>query len=261
VRLVELQNPQPPNAPCCPPPDFSGYEFGATCTDAGGCVRWVGTVGDYYEHQDRRSLGGFRGARLQCTPHYADWALDGPFYIAGAEIVPSSMYVVEQLAASCAGLEDTCGDLVQSWSLATTRHGDVVGLFNPPSTTSQPDALDVAALVNHFRHLPGAPHKPSAQLQPNLPELNLNVSALDIAIGVDAFRGNPYALSGPCPCPSTVLCAAIPCTTAGSCSGGLCVRSCVGGSAGGLPCLSDAHCPSGVCGSGFCRDRCGRCSP
>ncbi|MFH1108637.1 MAG: hypothetical protein V1790_05500, partial [Planctomycetota bacterium] len=48
VTMVDLQNPQPPNAICCPPKDFHTYES-ATCTGdpvpGGGCARWVGKPG------------------------------------------------------------------------------------------------------------------------------------------------------------------------------------------------------------------------
>jgi hypothetical protein len=261
VRLTELQNPQPPNAGCCPPPDFSAYEYGASCTDPGDCERWVGPVVDVYEHQNALGLGGHRMARLQCAPYYTHWIQEGPFYIAGAEIVPSSLYDLDQLGASCMGNEDTCLDIIASFSLATTRHGDVAAPFDPPSGGTQPDGVDVTSLVNHFRHVSGAPRKPAAQLQPNLPELNTNMNALDIVAGVDAFRGLAYAFSGPCPCPSTVVCNAMPCASAAQCgSGQTCVRTCAGGSAAGAPCLTDLHCPGGACGAGACRDRCGRCN-
>jgi hypothetical protein len=261
VRLTELQNPQPLNAGCCPPPDYSAYEHGASCTDPDDCERWVGPVVDVYEHQNALNLGGHRMARLQCAPYYTNWIQEGPFYIAGAEIVPSSLYDIDQLGASCMGNEDTCLDIIASFSLATTRHGDVAAPFDPPSGGTQPDGVDVTSLVNHFRHVSGAPRKPAAQLQPNLPELNTNMNALDIVAGVDAFRGLAYAFSGPCPCPSTVVCNAMPCASAAQCgSGQTCVRTCAGGSAAGAPCLTDLHCPGGACGPGACRDRCGRCN-
>jgi hypothetical protein len=115
-------------------------------------------------------------------------------------------------------------------------------------------------LVNKFRNLAGAPSKRISQIQPNLPELNADVNALDIVTVVDAFRGLAYPYSGPCPCPSAVTCDATVCTSAAHCSGGLCVKTCTGGVNIDQPCLTDAHCPSGACGTGFCRDRCGRCN-
>jgi hypothetical protein len=158
--------------------------------------------------------------------------------------------------------------------------------FNPPSASSQPDALDVVSAVNKFRNLTGAPKKNAVQIQPNVPDPGTDVNALDIVSIVDAFRGLAYSFSGPCACPSTVVCDATACTSAGQCSGGTCVKTCnggpydgqpcltnqgcrlcVGGIYDGLPCDADSGCPGGgcsvdgVCGSGFCRDRCGRCAP
>jgi hypothetical protein len=261
VRMLELQNPQPPNGPEFPPPDLSAYEFGPTCTDPDGCERWVAPVDEYFEFFEILSLGGFRAARLQCTPYYTDWAAEGPFYIYGAEIIPSSLYQVDQLDATCMGNENACPDIVQSLSLATARHGDTAEPFNPPSTTGQPNALDIVAIVDHYKHLPNAPKRVWVSLYPALPELNGSVDILDVANVVNAFKGFAYAYGGPCPCDSPVTCNATPCTSAAQCSGGLCVRTCVGGSNSGEPCFRNGNCLDGTCGPGFCRDRCGGCSP
>jgi hypothetical protein len=139
----------------------------------------------------------------------------------------------------------------------TRRAGDVASGFNPPLTTTQPDALDVAAVVNKLKNLPGALVKAITQLQPNLPELNANINALDIAAVVDGVKKVRYAFGGPCLCPSAVTCG-------GSCTGcaGLCVKTCSGGANAGDPCIdSTRHCPGGTCGTPLCRDRCGRCTP
>ena len=141
----------------------------------------------------------------------------------------------------------------------TRRSGDVASQWQPPSPSSQPDGNDVVALVNKFKNVPGAPSKAAAQIFGNVIELNLDVSGLDISAAVDAFKGLAFPYSGPCPCPSSVTCNATACASAASCSGGLCVKTCVGGVNLNQPCLSDAHCPSSTCGTGFCRDRCGRC--
>ncbi len=287
VRLVELQNPVPPNAPQFPAPDFSAYES-ATCGDAGGCVRWVGPPVTALESQDSPGIGNFHGARLQCTPHYHDWGGEGLVHITGGEIVPSSLYDAEHLSAICMGNEDTCQAVSAPITLTTARSGDIASPFNPPSTTTQPDGLDVAALVAKFKNLPGAPLRAAAQLQANVPDLNGDVDALDITADVDAFKGYAYAHNGPCPCPPQVSCNDVPCANASVCSGGTCVKTCSGGANNALPCINNKHCnycaggsfdglpcdpaamnpcpggtcsSDGVCGSGFCRDRCGRCSP
>jgi len=285
VTMVDLQNPVPPNLPQNPPPNFSAYEAGLNCTDPSGCVRWVGPPNTYLESQDSPGSGNYRAARLQCTPHYQDWTTAGLFYITGAEIVPSSAYDVHSFAASCATMETTCIDFSPTLRLTTARSGDVEAPFNPPSTTTQPDVTDVAQLVNKFKSLVGAPIKAISQLQPNLPELNADINALDILAVVDALKQKAYAFSGPCPCPSLMTCGSLappsgtPCATDAACialpalSGGgpgaKCVKTCVGGTNDGEQCINDTHghCPGGgVCGNGgttpgFCRDRCGRCTP
>lgn len=256
ITMTELQNPIPPNPPCCLPPDFSGYEAGASCVDPGGCVRWVGPPMGFLESQGNGASGTARIARLQCTPFEHDWFSEGPFYVHGAEIVPSSTYQIDL----CEDSDFLCGAIVAAGMAHTARWGDVASPFNPPSTSSQPDGLDVVALVNKFKNIAGSPSKPVAQLQPNVMELNTDVNALDIVAVVDGFRGQAYQYSGPCACPSSVTCDATPCTVPAQCTGGLCVKTCIGGTNGNQPCVADGHCPGGTCGTGFCRDRCGRCN-
>ncbi len=292
VRLNDLQNPQPPNAACCPSPDFSTFEAD-TCSAANeaiGCVRWVGPPQVFLESQDNPAIGEFRAARLQCTPLYHDWSSEGLIHVFGAEVVSSSTYGAENVAVVCKGTEDDCDMVSAALTLATARHGDVAAAFNPPDSSTQPDALDIANLVNKFKSLPGAPSKVSAQLQPNLPDPNADLNALDIATCVDAFRALAYRFSGPCPCPSQVPCDVTACTDSSQCTGphgagARCIRTCVSGPSTGLPCLGDVHCgrcaggtrpdapcdadagcpdalcDPGVCGPGFCRDRCERCTP
>jgi len=256
VTMIDLQHPIPANLSQFPPPDFSGFEVG-TCSDPGGCARWVGKPGTFYESQGPPQSGPYRAARLQCEPYYHDFGGEGLFHVIGAEIVPSSAYEVEVFSVVCKGVEDTCTAASAPVTMYTRRYGDVEEPYNPPSTTNQPNAIDVAQLVNKFKSLPGAPIKARVQVQPNLPELNASVNALDIASVVDAVKGFAYVFSGPCPCPSTVTCG-------GSCTGcpGMCVKVCTSGDNVGEPCINNTHCPSGACAStGTCRDQCGRCSP
>jgi len=166
------------------------------------------------------------------------------------------------------GSETGCTDVSAPLTMTTRRSGDLELPFNPPSTTGQPDVTDVAQLVNKFKNLLGAPVKARSQLQPNLPELNADINALDIVAVVDAVKQRAYAFSGPCPCPSTVTCASLACSSTKPCvtafgAGATCVKTCSGpGSLADEPCINNSHCTgSGTCGSGFCRDRCGRCSP
>ena len=282
VTLISLHHPLPANAPCCPPPDFSAFEYGY-CTAVGEenyCRRWVGKPATFLEDQGSPGGASFRAARLQCTPFLHDWSTEGIFHIVGAEIIPSSVYQI-QAGPSC----------VAPITVSTARWGDVSADFNPPSTTTQPDVTDVLQLVNKFKSLPGALSKATTQLQPNLPELNADINALDIVAVVAAVKQLAYSFSGPCPCPSAVTCGSLACTKSTPCvtafgAGSMCVKTCVGGDNDGQPCIIDSHCPGSTCGvkrcsenesectsndpcpspqkcqaGGFCRDSCGRCTP
>jgi hypothetical protein len=231
----------------------------------------VGKPGTFLESQDAPGIGNFKAARVQCAPYYHDWGSEGTIHVVGAEVIPSSSYEVEVFAASCMGNEATCLDVSAPVTIGTRRFGDIAAAFNPPSTTTQPDAIDITQLVNKLKNVTGAPLKVKAQLQPNLPELNADVNALDIVAVVDAVKQLAYAFSGPCPCPSQAACGALACP-AGSAvctssanqglgTGALCIKTCTGGANDGDPCVSTTHCPGGTCGTDFCRDRCGRCTP
>jgi hypothetical protein len=295
VTMVDLQHPKPANLTAQAPSNFTTYDTRlngvcnggtlnghhcdadadcpplpvvvgrcssmVTCTAAGeanGCARWVGKPGTFLESQDLGVGGGiYIAARLQCTPFYYDWTTEGLIAVVGAEIVPSSEYSVQTYGASCMGAEDGCTNVSTAVTMYTRRAGDAAPGFNPPLSATQPDALDVAAVVTKLKSLPGALVKAITQLQPNVPELNANVNALDIAAVVDGVKRVKYAFSGPCTCPSAVTCGES-CT---DCAG-MCVKTCSGGTNDGQPCIdSTRHCPGGTCGTPLCRDRCGRCRP
>lgn len=286
VTMVDLQNPVPANPLCCPPPDFSAYES-ATCTAGGetaGCGRWLGRPKYYLESQGNPALGAAKFARLQCTPFYHDWSAEGPVDVVGAELVPSSAYDVTVFSSICKGNEGSCAITSAPVRINTRRAGDIASNFNPPATTPQPDAIDIASMVNRFQNKPGSPRKIVAKVQPNVIDPHEDVNALDIVAVVDNFRGWEFRFSGPCACPSSVTCNSTACASDATCGGGKCVKTCTAGPrvgescittqhcgecAGGVrqgwPCDADADCPAstcnvGTCGSGFCRDRCGRCN-
>jgi len=238
----------------------------------GGCARWVGRPGTFMESQGPPASGPFRAARLQCTPFYFDWVTEtagGTIAVVGAEIAPSSEYSVQAFGSSCKGAEDGCSDVSPAVTMFTRRFGDAASPWVPPNPSGQPNSIDVAQLVAKFKGATTASLvKAVTQLQPNLPELNADVGALDIVAAVDAVKELAYAISGPCPCPSQATCNALACATPGTCTGSalpglgtgaMCVKTCTGGANGGEPCINNTHCDSGTCGAGFCRDRCGRC--
>jgi hypothetical protein len=263
VLMLDLQNPVPVNPPCCPPQDFNAYES-ASCSAAGEfnlCERWLGPVVTIQESQENAALGTFLASRLQCEPYYANWPSGVPISVFAPEIMPSSSYELVAYSSTCKGVEGGCTNVSPPATAATRRSGDVASGFNPPGSAQQPDSLDVVAVMDKFRNLITAGSKTRTQLQPGLIELNADVNALDIVSTVDAFRGLRYSFTGPCSCPSTSICNQLACTTSSTCSGGLCIRTCAGGTNDGLVCVTDSHCPGSTCGSGFCRDRCGRCRP
>jgi len=181
----------------------------------------------------------FNAAALQCSPHFTDWGTYQTLAVYGAEIMPNSQYVVQRADSSCADLtDDACWSNVTDYF--TGKFGDVAPLFDGVTNPPQPDFYDIAAVVQKFLAAPDAPSKVFAQLVPNIVRPDQSVSFRDIAADVAAFVGTPYAelgdITGPCTCPSPVVC-------------------------GAAPCAGDAECPDGFCIEGFCRDACGRCSP
>jgi len=128
-------------------------------------------------------------------------------HVTGPQIVPSSIYKVENVAASCMGVESSTncqsgGNMVSSQlEVRTTRWGDVRTPYNPPDPSVQPDISDVSALVDKFRNALGAPIKARA-LQVGIPgnpwgQIDPAVMSVDFGFGhisacVDAYRGTPY---------------------------------------------------------------------
>jgi hypothetical protein len=185
VTLTSLHHVDPPynGGPSVP---FTLFE---------GQVRWVGPPTQYIE--SNASPTPFHASSLQCTPHYQDWSTVGLLHVLGSAIVPSSSYRVQTVAGSCQGIEDRCTAISTALVANTTRWGDVETPYNPPSTTTQPDVGDIAALVKKFQSGSGAPIKARALLAGddafgNITTLNVDLGFGHIAACVDAFRGKPY---------------------------------------------------------------------
>jgi hypothetical protein len=189
VTLVSLQHPDPPNQGS-QPQDFSAFE---------GQVRWVGPPGDYTETTSPPTT--FKGATLQCDPHFMDWGTAGLVHIFGSEIMPSSEYDLAVISPDC----DTANETNYSAALnvRTGIWGDIADPIQQPAPAlrTQPDFGDLSALVEKFRALPTAPIVARSMLQPNIPNPAMQVNFSDISACVDAFRGAAYPFSGPAPCP------------------------------------------------------------
>lgn len=189
VRLVNLQDPNPPNTPANPPRDFSAFE---------NTFRWVGAPQVFPETSS--PLPTFDAAALQCEPYFMDWSTFDILHVYGPEIMPSSQYEVQAIEEACYfGGQSTA--FSSALLMATRRWGDVVDPFQPPSENPQPDGLDIVALVNKFKGLAGAPIKASAKLSGATLNLVNNVNGLDISAGIDAFKGLAYPFQGVVACP------------------------------------------------------------
>lgn len=195
VRLIALHHVVPPY-PGGPSVPFTSNE---------GQDRWVGPPAQFLESASNAIP--FHAARLQCTPHYQDWSTVEVLHVTGSAIVPSSEYEVENVAASCMGIEQSCPAVSVPLTVRTTRWADVEEPFNPPGQSAQPDLADVSSLVNKFRGSATAPIKARALLVGSDAfgnfsnnTLTVDLDFTHIAACVDAFRGKPYpyAIQG-CP--------------------------------------------------------------
>ncbi len=253
ITMMDLQNPVPANDPCCPPPNFANYES-ATCNavgEAGGCARWVGAPFTYLEAQELPGFGNYRASRLQCSPYYDDWENEpGQLVnVIGAEILPSSTYAVRSYGSSCKGTEGTCSNVSADVTMQTRRAGDIAAAYQDPAAPrTQPNAIDIVGAVNNFKKAVGAPKHIEAQVQPNLPNLNRDVDALDIQAVVTYQKLGAYPYAGPCRCPSMVTCNATMCSGTNPCPGGQCEGS-------GAPCNSSEDC-AGRCFRNTCVQTC-----
>lgn len=187
VKLISLHHVNPPysGGPSVP---FMSFE---------GESRWVGQPAQYVESTSTGTP--LFAASLRCTPYYQDWSTIPLLHVTGSAIVPSSVYEITNVASPCMGIEATCTANSVPLTVNTTRWADVETPYNPPSTTTQPDLGDVAALVNKFKSVPGAPIKARALLAGDDAFGNISTSTLSLDLGfghiaacVDAFKGKPY---------------------------------------------------------------------
>jgi len=212
------------------------------------------------ESNDVQRRGMWRGAYLQCTPYYHDFAADGRFAVMGGEILPSSTYTASIYPASCKGVEPGCPAVSAAFTMTTRRSGDLFTPFqdetvSPTTVPTQPGGIDVSQLFAKFRSAPGAVRKWLALMQGASFQGPLgvqDVGSLDILQALNAFRGQAYPWSGPCTCPSTVSCAsAASCHHAATCPSApdaSCIRYCESGPLTGRPCVNTTSC--GQCTAG-----------
>jgi len=164
---------------------------------------WVGAPSDVSEASGNSGSTPpptFHAARLQCTPHCMDWGALPVVHVFDDEIVPGVTYAVQAVDCACEVTNDAEFSLVGF--IAMSRWGDVVGDCSvtpclPPD--GNVDFIDISAVVDKFRNLPGAPVKARVDVSPAVPDKVIDF--VDISYVVDAFRGNdyPFALAGWCP--------------------------------------------------------------
>ena len=186
VTLASLMHPDPPNVPSFPAPDFSAFE---------GQVRWVGPVNDCQEAEIPPTT--FKCALTQATPFYTDFfaATGGELlHVTGQSIVPSSVYDVQILSATCQGNEDACTAVSAPLTIRTQRWGDLIAPFQGPSPAqlTQPNIADCGAAIDKFKGLtaPSIPTVSRADINPAVPNRTVNIS--DCGSTIDAFRGFAY---------------------------------------------------------------------
>lgn len=157
---------------------------------------WVDAPQDVLESPEPQTF--FRHARLTCAPVYLDWGSLGTIQVSDDEIVPGGLYEIQAVHQPCS--PDVEGNFTTPQQVRTVaRWADVIDPFNPPSTTTQPDFSDVAAIVDKFKNVLGAVTKARADMNPDVPDQEIDFA--DISLAVDAFRGLPYPFDGPSGCP------------------------------------------------------------
>jgi hypothetical protein len=229
LTLDDLMNPQPPNSPGSEPPDFSAFE---------GEYRWAGVIGEYPADIYGNT---FFAAGLSCGAMFQDYSVIDEFSVFGAEVMPSSSYTVQTVGEECSDSLEEEDCYSDGLMMGTGRYGDIAAAFQDPmGQLTQPNAQDIGKVVDVVKQVPGAPHKTTAQMAPNVLNPELGVRATDIAEVIDGVKGKAYHFDGPCACPSAVICnPGTACTSNGDCS-------------------APATCVNGFCST--VRDDCRRCS-
>jgi len=199
-----------------------------------GAERWVGPPGEYPNSGAEEPFPPLTVSRLRCDPVFMDWSSVGLLYVAGAEIVPNSRYEVVAVLESCTGVLGDADAYSPPLELTTAIWGDTRESFAAPGGPTQPDMLDIAAIIQTFVGNAFAFEKPRVQLHPNVADPASPVDFRDIGDAINAFLILPYPYEGPCTCPPAITCNKVPCAVS-------------------------LECPDGLCVDGFCRDVCARC--
>lgn len=176
------------------PAPFEAYE---------GCQLWVADPGEVTEASGSNGPSPpptFLLAGLDTVPDCRDWGELGQIDVADDEIVPGATYDVQATDCECNFAVE--GSYSAALVISTSQWGDLVGdcgvtPCTPPDGVV--DFIDISAMVEKFKNLPGAPRKARADVAPDLADRVIDF--LDISYCVEAFRALPYPFDGPNECP------------------------------------------------------------
>lgn len=194
ITLTSLHHPHPPYPPSANNPDMTAFE---------GEYRWVGPASVCV---DSPNLGTtFQCARLQCQPHYADWAeqLNGEFlHVTGSAVAPSSIYDMAQLPIACMGAELNCPEIVGGPTVETGRWMDVAAAYQNSTdpSQSQPNVIDLGYMLEALRDVPSRISKPRVHVQGEDLDPAADLTVIEIGRVVDSIKGLGYPFAGPLPC-------------------------------------------------------------
>jgi hypothetical protein len=192
------------------PSEFSSYE---------GTQYWVGEPFEMCENSGQGPevapedcgpawIGGpvltMWSANLQDTQYCYDFGSIDLLHVTDCEIVPGARYAVEAIACTCdTGSATSYSDPLV---ITTSSWGNICGPWDAGNyrwsgpDTSVDIVFDVTACVEKFKNVAGAPLKPRADIDPNVPDGKINITS-DVTKILDAFGGDPYPFDGPGTCP------------------------------------------------------------
>ena len=201
--------------------------------------RWVGAPRQVADEDTTDPAKTMTVAELECAPTLRGWSNVGLLNVFGGEIIPGATYEVRTADAACLATGvDSCMSV--PLIVGTGKWGDVIAPFFVSAGDVEPSFLDISSVVAKFLGDAMAPTKSRTKLVPNSPDPTGSTDFRDIAADVGAFLGGGYTdavgISGPCVCPSAVVCGATSCSV-------------------------DGDCVDGSCLGGFCFDACARCTP
>ncbi|MFQ5494395.1 MAG: zinc-dependent metalloprotease family protein [Phycisphaerae bacterium] len=139
----------------------------------------------------------FLAAPLRCDPLFLDWNARGMLHARHRLLVPDGIYEVQEINGICAIADEAAysAPLVVS----TGQYGDLVQSCETAPCTPPDGSVDftsdVIAILDKFKGSALAAGKARVDLQPETPDLIIDMS--DLLLGVDAFRGRPFPFPPP----------------------------------------------------------------